>query len=228
MLVSPKTQRLSKDGSIHITDERINTISHLIGACLAILGAALLISQASAQGLIWKIIGLSIYSLSLISLFLFSTLHHGIDANPKTNETLRTFDYISVFLLIAGTVTPLVLVLDRNVYGWAVLGSVWGIAAIGIILRSVHSKLPKYITNTLYIVLGWIPVALLFDKPYLPIGALLLLAAGGIIYSLGFIVYISEKPNLKPGRFGFHELWHILVLIAAILHYLLMYKYVLL
>ena len=183
--------------------------------------------HSAQQANAWKITGLSIYSLSLLGLFAFSTLHHGVNAKPKVNELLRTLDYISVFLLIAGTATPLVLVVYRNVYGWAVLGSVWGIAAIGITLRAVHTQLPKYITNTLYIVLGWIPVALLADKPHLPLGAILLLSVGGITYSLGFIIYIYEKPNIKPGRFGFHELWHCFIIVAALLHYLLMYLYIL-
>ncbi len=220
-------QKTSKDESKHVTDERINTISHLIGSCLAVLGAALLIAQASAQGNVWKIVGLSVYSAALVNLFLFSTLHHGINASRKVNELLRTTDYIAVFVLIAGTVTPLVLVLYRNVYGWAVFGAVWAIAISGMVLRAVHSKLPKYITNTLYIVLGWLPVALLGDKPHLPLGALLLLGVGGLIYSIGFIIYVIEKPNIKPGKFGFHELWHVLVLVAVILHFFLMYNYVL-
>jgi hemolysin III len=140
---------------------------------------------------------------------------------------LRTIDYVSVFLLIAGTVTPLVLVNYRNVFGWAVFGTVWAIAIFGIIIRSYHTQLPKHITNTLYIVLGWIPTVLVFDTPKLPLMALCLLAVGGIFYSIGFIIYVIEKPNPKPGVFGFHEIWHGLVAIAAIFHYFLMYFYIL-
>ncbi|CAN5166570.1 hemolysin III family protein [soil metagenome] len=218
---------LSKDGSIHVTNEQINTISHLVGICLTILGAALLIVQSGAQGDVWKIVGLSIYSLALLNLFVFSTLHHGINGSPRLNEVLRTFDYVSVFGLIAGTVTPLVLVHFRDPYGWAVLSAVWTIAIGGIVLRSVHRSLPKYITNTLYIVLGWLPVALIVDSPQLPFSALVLLAMGGVIYSVGFLIFVIEKPNIKPGIFGFHELWHLLVVLAAAIHYFLMYCYVL-
>lgn len=217
----------SKDGSVHVTDERFNTVSHLFGSCLALVGAGLLIAQSAAQGDPWKIVGLSIYGVSLLMLFLFSTLHHGIDSTPRVNELLRTLDYTSVFLLIAGTVTPLVLVLVRTTYGWTVLGSVWAIAAVGIVMRSIWRQLPKYLTNTLYIALGWVPVVLIGSGIELPLGALALMAAGGAVYSAGFVVYVIEKPNPRPGVFGFHELWHVLVLLGAFLHYLMLYFYVL-
>lgn len=219
--------RLSRDGSIHVTDERFNTVSHLFGTCLALVGAALLITQSAAEGDVWKIVGLSIYGLSLVLLFLFSTLHHGIDSTPRVNEILRTLDYTSVFFLIAGTVTPLVLVLVRTTFGWAVLGSVWAIALVGIVLRSVWRQLPKYLTNTLFIALGWVPVVLVGSGVSLPWGALGLMAVGGLFYSVGFVVYVIERPNPRPGVFGFHELWHVLVLLGAFLHYLMVYLYVL-
>jgi hemolysin III len=210
-----------------VTDERINTISHLFGACLALVGAGLLISQAAAQGDPWKIVGVSVYGLSLVSLFVCSTLHHGLNGSPRLNEVLRTLDYDSVFLLIAGTTTPLVLVLFRNVYGWTVFGAVWAIAVIGIVLRSVWRRVPKYVTNTLYISMGWLTVLLVGANVTLPLGALALMAAGGLVYSAGFGVFVIERPNPWPGVFGFHELWHVLVVVAAVLHYLLMYFYVL-
>lgn len=221
------TAQRSRDGSVHVTDERINTISHLVGSCFALLGGALLLAQAGAAGEPWRIVGLAIYAASLLTLFVCSTLHHGLDLSPRANEILRTLDYTSVFFLIAGTVTPIVLVLDRTPFGWAVLGTVWLIAALGIAARSVWRDLPKWVTNTLYIVLGWMPVVLVLGGLSLPTGALVLMAAGGVVYSIGFVVFILERPNPVPGLFGFHEIWHILVVIAATLHFLLMYLYLL-
>ncbi|WP_298890026.1 hemolysin III family protein [uncultured Serinicoccus sp.] len=221
------TVHRSRDGSVHVTDERINTISHLVGSCFALLGSALLIAQAAATGDPWRIVGLSVYAACLVTLFVASTAHHGLDRGPRVNELLRTLDYTSVFGLIAGTVTPIVLVLERTVAGWAVLGTVWGIAGIGIAARSVWTDLPKWVTNTLYIVLGWMPVVLVLTGLTLPLGALALMAAGGVVYSVGFVIFILERPNPVPGVFGFHEIWHLLVMIAAALHFLLMYAYVL-
>lgn len=221
------TPTLSKDGSVHVTDERFNTISHIFGACFALVGSALLIAQAGEQGEPWKIVGFSVYGLSLITLFVASALHHGLDRGQQFDEVLRTLDYTSVFLLIAGTVTPLVLVLFRNTYGWTVFGAVWAIATLGIVLRSVWRDLPKWFTNTLYITLGWMTVLLVGADVSLPFGALALMAAGGIVYSIGFVIFVTERPNPRPGVFGFHEVWHALVVVAAALHYLLMYFYVL-
>lgn len=222
-----ETTSRSRDHSIHVTDERFNTASHLFAACFALVGAALLVSQASAEGDPWKIVGLSVYGLALVVLFVSSTMHHGIDRGARLNEVLRTLDYASVFFLIAGTVTPLVLVLFRNTYGWTVFGAVWAIASLGIVLRSVLRHLPKYVTNTLYIALGWLTILLIGAGGRLPVGALVLMAAGGVFYSAGFVIFVIEKPNPRPGVFGFHEVWHLLVVVAALLHYLLIYFYVL-
>ncbi len=222
-----ETPVLSRDGSVHVTDERVNTVSHLVGTCFALVGSALLVAQAGAQGDAWKIVGFSVYAFSVLSLFVASTLHHGLDRGPRVNEVLRTLDYDSVFLLIAGSITPLVLVLFRSTYGWAVLGTVWVIAAAGIVARSLLRTLPKYVTNTLYISLGWMPVLLAGAGASLPFGAYALMAAGGLVYSGGFVIFVVEKPNPWPGVFGFHEIWHVLVVLAATLHYLLMYLYVL-
>lgn len=197
----------SRDLSVHVTDERFNTISHMFGACLALAGSALLVAQAGERGDPWSIVGFSVYGLSLISLFVASALHHGIDHSPLVNDILRTLDYTSVFFLIAGTVTPLVLVLFRNTYGWTVFGVVWAIAVLGIVMRSVWRDLPKWVTNTLYISLGWLTVLLIgADPSALSPGGMALLAAGGIVYSIGFVVYVIERPNLRPEVFGFHEL----------------------
>ena len=222
-----ETLQRSRDGSVHVTDERFDAISHLGEACSALAGAGILIAHAGAQGDPWKIVALAIYGLSLVALFGSSALHHAIDGSPRVNAVLRTLDYDSVFLLIAGSLTPLVLVLFRNVYGWAVLGAVWIIAAAGIVLRSVWREVPKYVTNTLYIAIGWMTVLLLGAAADLPWGALVLMAAGGIVYSAGFVIFVIEKPNPWPGVFGFHELWHLLVVLGALLHYLLIYFYVL-
>ena len=219
--------RLSRDGSVHVTDERINTITHLAASVFALAGGGLLVVQAVTAGDVWKMVGLGVYAASVLLLFVASTLHHGIDRGPRVNGVLRTLDYASVFVLIAGTTTPMVLVLFRNAYGWAVLGAVWVVAAVGIALRSALRELPKYVTNTLYITMGWMPVLLVGAGVTLPVGAYVLLAAGGLVYCVGFVVFVVERPNPLPGVLGFHEIWHVLVVLAAVLHYLLMYRYVL-
>ncbi|WP_462418290.1 PAQR family membrane homeostasis protein TrhA [Kytococcus sp. Marseille-QA3725] len=216
----------SKDGSVHVTDERINTLSHLVGTCFALLGTAVLVTLAAQAGDPWRIVGASVYCASLLVLFACSTLHHGLTLGPRGDAVLRTLDYTAVFGLIAGTVTPLVLVDVRTPLGWAVLGTVWAIAVAGIVARSVWTQLPKAATNTLYIVLGWMPVALVLGGVTFAPGMLALLAAGGLVYSAGFVVFIVERPNPWPGVLGFHEIWHVLVVIAAALHWAMLALYV--
>jgi hemolysin III len=219
---------LSRDGSKHVTDEVINTATHLAAGCFALFGSILLIAQAIQADKIWNTVGFLVYGLALVSLFTFSTLHHGLNLSERTNRLMRTFDYLSIFVLIGGTVTPIVLVLYRNLFGWTVLAVVWAIIALGITLRATFHDLPKYITSTLFIVLGWLPALLVVIggadlAPY----AVALLAAGGFLYTTGLVLFAMEWPNPLPGRFGFHEIWHIMVALAAFCHYMFMYFFVL-
>jgi hemolysin III len=227
-MANSKTQPiLSRDGSIHVTNELINTVTSIIGACFAILGSAILIVESAIRLNVWAIVGFSIYGAALISLFVSSALHHGIDGSPTTNRRLRTFDYLAVFLLIAGSITPVVLVRARNPIGWSVFGTVWAISLFGITLRAIYHQLPRFVSNTLYIVLGWLAAVIAAANLHLPIGGYVLLVLGGLIYSVGFAMFVVEKPNLKPGLFGFHELWHLLVMSGALCHFMLMYFYIL-
>lgn len=219
---------LSRDGSVHRTDEVVSTATHLAAACFALLGSVLLVVQSIEVGSITAIIAFIVYGFSLLSLFVFSTLHHGLSAGDRVSHVMRTFDYLSIFVLIAGTTTPIVLLMYHNILGWSVLAVVWAIAALGITLRAVYRTLPKYITSTLFIVMGWLPALLvLFGGVTLPFGGLALLIVGGLIYSAGLVLFALEWPNPIPGRFGFHEIWHIMVVLAALCHYIFMYIYVL-
>lgn len=213
---------VSKDGSKHETDERINTITHLFGAILSLVGGALLIVRYLDSGII-GIAAVSVYCLGLFLLFLFSTLHHGINGGPKTNAVLRTFDYLTVYILIAGTFTPISLLYLKGLFGWTIFGVVWLLAIIGISLRA-SIQLPKWFTNTFYITMGWIggivAIPLIQVLPLYKVG---LLALGGIIYTIGFVIYTIERPNPIKGVFGFHEIWHICVLLAAACHYFMFY-----
>ena len=220
--------KLSKDDSIHVTDEVINTQIHLIGTILAILGTAILIVKASITSDNWHIVSFSIYGASLIALFLASTLHHGINADKKIEFVLKLFDYFSINSLIAGTFTPLCLIFLRNWLGWTVFGVIWFLAAFGIAIKAVIPKIPKWFTNTLYISMGWIGVVIAIPLfKLIKFEGIGLLLTGGIFYSVGFIIYNIEKPNPVKGKFGFHEIWHILVLLGAASHYFMMLNIVL-
>ena len=211
----------SRDGSIHVTDERINTITALVGSLVVVTLAAVLIAHTIETPMRWyQYSAVGIYLAGLINLFVMSTLHHGLDLSPRGNKVLKTLDHTAIFGLIAGTMTACIAFRFHTVQGLCVLAATWLIAIISIVMRAVF-ELPKHISNTLFIALGWLPsLALLPGLVKLPLLEIGLLVLGGLVYSIGFYSYVAEKPNLKPGIFGFHELWHILVIIAAVLHWL--------
>lgn len=220
--------QLSHDQSRHVTDEHLNVYTHLAAAVFAVLGLAHLVVSAGVAGKPWHVVAFSIYGASLVTLFLCSVLHHGVNGSPRTSDVLRIMDYVAIYLLIAGTVTPVTLVLIRGPFGWTVFGVSWSVAFAGVILKLVRPGHRKGISNTLYLTAGWITAA-----TALPVyraagaGGLLLLVLGGIVYSAGAVVFAVEKPNPVPGRFGFHEIWHLMVMLAAAIHFAFMLFYVL-
>ena len=228
----------SRDGSIHATDEVFNSASHLAATMLSILGTVLLISESSATQILadgtqlpadpWKIVSFSIYGASLIFLFSCSTLHHALSGPME--GFLRMMDYLAIYPLIGGTFTPLCLVFFHNqVIGWAFCSTVWALAILGMIATACcFEKIPKWLSMTMYITLGWLGACMTYWLvPVLGWSGFGLFLLGGIFYTAGGYVYTMEQPNPIPGRFGFHEIWHVAVILGAAIHWLLMYAYVL-
>ncbi len=219
-------RELSKDHSVHVTDERFNTASHLVATLFALVGAAWLVVDASLAGAPWFIVGHAVYGASLVGLFLASTLHHGIDATPEVERLLRTLDYLGIFLLIAGTMTPICIALLGTPLAWVVFGVAWGVGLVGLILRASRPDLPKWVTSTLYGGLGALGVVLAWEvwqaTDLLGVG---LIAVGGAFYSAGSTIFTAERPNPWPGRFGFHEIWHLFVIAGAACHFAFMVLY---
>ena len=225
---APRERTRSKDHSVHVTDEKFNTASHLVAAIFSAVGAAWLIVQSALVPDPWFIVGHAIYGTSLVGLFLASTLHHGVDASPRVEQLLRTLDYLGIFLLIAGTITPICIGLLRTPTAWVVLGSVWIVGLAGLTLRAVRPGLPKWVTSTLYGALGALGIVLAWPVYQATgLGGVGLVAAGGVAYFGGSAIFNLEKPNLVPGVFGFHELWHLFVIAGAGLHFAFMALYVL-
>lgn len=230
MHLDGEERTVSKGGSPHVTDEQFNTMSHFVGLMLSILGAAVLISAAAVEGKVWHVIGFSVYSLSLATLFLASTLHHGIHSTPEVEQCLLLFDYIAIFPLIAGTFTPFeLIILHDDPMGWALLGVSWFIAIAGMLLIAVlREKFPRWISFTMYITLGWMGAFLaLFCLDKIGLSGAAMVAAGGVLYTIGGAIFVAEKPNPYPGYFGFHEIWHLFVNLAVIAHWSVMYFWLL-
>jgi hemolysin III len=210
----------SRDGSPHATDEVFNSVSHLAAFIISVLGTVLLITKSatSDSGVAWKVVSFSIYGLSLCNLFLCSTLHHAVTSTRKVERLFQLLDYLAIFPLIAGTFTPMCLVfLHSTVIGWSFLAVVWTLSMISMVGLSHHFvKTPKWLTMTLYITLGWFGgfLALYLYPTYLQLNGIMLLILGGAFYTVGGYIYTTEQPSsdrLIPGKFGFHELWHIFV-----------------
>lgn len=204
--------------------EPLNGLIHLIGAVLAIPATIILIILGRDSA--WKIVSFSVYGLTLFLLYLFSTLYHWLPASAGGRyQVLRKFDHLAIYLLIAGTYTPFCLVILRGPWGWTVFGIVWAFAVTFVTLQSIFIDLPRWLTTTIYILMGWSIVIAI--KPLINMlewPGILLLVLGGVVYSLGGVIYTIKKPNLFK-NFDYHALWHILVLLGSALIYVVMLVY---
>lgn len=205
--------------------EPMNGFLHLIGALGAI--AALVVLLVLGHDSPWKVVSFSIYGFSLIMLFSASTLYHWLpkEAGGK-GQVFRKIDHLSIYLLIAGSYTPFCLVPLNGAWGWTIFGIVWGLALLGMSIQAFYINVPRWITTTVYCVMGWVIV--IATKPLLavlPINGFWYLLGGGIVYSIGGVVYTIKKPNLSK-NFGYHELWHVFVLGGAFCHFLAVLFYI--
>jgi hemolysin III len=208
--------------------EPVNALTHGVGALLGVVGLATLLVLADGDPL--KTVAAGVYGVSLVLLFLASTLLHALRVGSRALRALRLFDHAAIFGLIAGSYTPLTLVSlqERSVtLAWSLFGVVWGLALLGILFKVVWLHAPRWISVGLYLLLGW--MALIAIGPLvavLPPAALGWLVAGGLAYTVGAIVYATRRPDPFPRVFGYHELWHLFVLAGAASHFVLIARYV--
>ena len=213
---------LPKQKQYSTGEEILNSISHGAGAVFAACGTALLIVLAAFFSDAWGIVSSAVYGFSLIVLYTMSTLYHAI-TNERAKRVMRVLDHSSIFLLIAGTYTPISLVTLRGPLGWVVFGLVWGSAVIGIVFNAVSIERFKKLSLIVYIASGWAVV--IAAKPMIATmrpGGLWLLLIGGLFYTGGIFFYVQKK------RRWFHGIWHLFVLFGSIAHYLSILFYIIL
>jgi hemolysin III len=195
-----------------------SAISHFIGAAAALIGSCWLLLQSGGSPI--KIVAFIIYGLSLVALFSASGVYHSVIAQPRTITILRKIDHSAIYLLIAGSYTPFCLIAFQGFWHWGLLAIIWSLALAGIVVKVFIINTPRWITAGLYVLMGWLSVfavqEFLLRLPPQSFGWLL---AGGILYTLGAVIYITKKGNFFPGVFGFHELWHVFVLLGAAAHF---------
>lgn len=202
-------------------EERWNAITHGVGALLALVGCVLLVIWSCLRGEVWHIVSFSIYGVSLVLLYLASTLYHSF-RREKLKHMFKIFDHAAIYLLIAGTYTPFTLVLLHGTLGWSVFVAVWTMAVIGIILQVFFVNRFKVVSTVCYVLMGWFIV--MFIKPLvvtLPLVALCWLIVGGLFYTVGSLFYLRRWFPYH------HAVWHVFVMAGSICHYIAVMKYVL-
>ncbi len=193
--------------------ERFNSISHLVGASLALVGGAVLITMATIDGELSKIVSYTIYAVTLFMLYLSSTLYHSVAGRAK--EILQKVDHQAIYLLIAGTYTPFIVLAVSDPLRWWMLGAVWGMAAFGMILETLPRRGARIVPVIIYLLMGWLCV--FFPDSFLaalPPRSLAGLIAGGVFYTSGVIFFALD--SWYPWC---HGIWHLFVLAGSVSHY---------
>lgn len=203
-----------------VAGERFNSITHLVGAVLALIGTTVLIVQSSLQADPWKIVSFSIYGAMLFALYLASTLYHSLHGRAK--EVFKKLDHCSIYLLIAGSYTPLALVTLRGPLGWSLLGAIWTLAVLGVVQEVWLARGARVLSLVIYVVMGWLALVAVVPlwQALTPAG-FAWLVAGGAFYTLGIVFYATDH-KLRHG----HGIWHLFVLAGSTCHFFTMALYV--
>lgn len=199
----------------------VSGLTHLFSAILAVVGLMILLFLGRG-GDASKEISLLIYGLSLILMLSASAAYHLVSARPAILIWLRKMDHTAIYLLIAGTYTPVCLYYFTGFWRSGFLAIIWGMALIGIIVKLFIIRAPRWVTAGIYLLMGWLSILAVREiLTRMPAPALFWLALGGLAYTFGAIVYILKKPDFIPGVFGFHEVWHIFVILGCLAHFIL-------
>lgn len=201
--------------------EKFNALTHLAGAVLALGGSVALIVLAALDGNAWKLVSVSIYGLTLVLLYSFSTLYHSLRGRAK--NVLQKLDHHSIYLLIAGSYTPFCLVTLRGPWGWSLLGVVWGLAVLGILQELRPLRAARTLSLVIYVVMGWVALVALFPLLHaLGTTGFAWVAAGGLFYTVGIVFYVLDT-RLRHA----HGVWHLFVIAGSATHYFAILRYVL-
>ena len=205
-----------------------SAITHGVGAALAALGTGLLLARSAALGK-WVLCGLfAVYGLSMVCLYTASTLYHCLNVSVPGRLALRKYDHCSIYLLIAGSYTPLCLTVLRNAGGVPLTVAVWILAAAGTVLTIAKLAIPRWLTSAIYLFMGWLAIfAIVPIYRALPASGFVWLLAGGLLYTVGGVLYAVKWPGRNNPRFGCHEIFHVFILLGSIAHFVLMYQVVL-
>lgn len=207
--------------------EPVSGITHLIGAILSIIGLVLMIIYAINDGTVWHIVSFSIFGGSMILLYTASSIYHLLTVSDKGVRILRKIDHMMIFILIAGTYTPICLIPLRGGWGYSMLAIIWGIAIAGIIMKLLWFDAPRWLYTLFYVIMGWLVVIALWPMAKtIPLTGVMWMVAGGVLYTIGAVIYGTKWPKLNFKLFGFHEIFHLFVMYGSFCHFWFMLRYV--
>ncbi|MCC8122574.1 MAG: hemolysin III family protein [Oscillospiraceae bacterium] len=203
-----------------------SALTHCVGAGLALAGTVVLLVFAALGGCsAWHIVSFAIFGGSMVLLYTMSTLYHSVKISIRGRIVLRKCDHMSIYLLIAGTYTPLCLVALRNsgVTGWVVFGIIWRLAVAGIILTAFWIGAPRALTLGIYLGMGWAAVFALVPLYHVfPASGFFWLIGGGVFYTVGGILYACKWPGRNNKHFGCHEIFHVFIMLGSLFHFFMM------
>jgi hemolysin III len=186
--------------------------------------AGLILLLIKARGHMDLILVSLVYGLAVTALFTFSALYHATKKAENAANVWRKLDHIAIFFMIAGSYTPICYIYLTGVWRWSMILVSWGFVIAGIVLKLFFIKAPRVLSTVLYLLMGWLAVFPLRELWLsMPRTSFFLILGGGIAYSMGAIIYALKRPNPVPGAFGFHEIFHVMILAGALLHYLPVY-----
>ena len=205
--------------------EPVNTLTHFIPFIAAIVGLVFLILMSKND--ISKLITMTIYGLSMIALYGASSVYHWVRTTPQKELILKKVDHIAIYFLIAGSYTPVFYYGLVGAWRWTMLIAVWTLAIIGMALKLWFIHAPRYVSSAFYVSLGWIAlVPFLQLIKHLEMGAIILMAVGGVVYTIGAIIYATKIFDFFPKRFGFHEIFHLFIATGSIVHFFMILIYI--
>ncbi len=206
-----------------------SALTHFIGMMMAVFAAVPLLVKAAISSGGRNLVAMSIFMASMILLYAASATYHSVNLDGKYLRLFRKIDHMMIFVLIAGSYTPICLIVLGGNIGYQLLALVWGIAIAGILIKAFWITCPKWFSSIIYIAMGWVCV-FVFGRllETLPVAAFYWLLAGGIIYTVGGVIYALKLPifNTKHKEFGSHELFHLFVMGGSVCHFVFMYLYV--
>jgi len=206
----------------------ISGLSHLLGAFLSLVGTIILLYSTYQEKDVAKIVSFFIFGGSMLFLYASSAIYHLFGHSPEEVDVFRKIDHAMIYVLIAGTYTPFCLIAMKGAWGIATLAVIWVLAAAGIstvFFKSFWTHVPRRMATLLYIIMSWLSIIIIYPLyKATGIGMIFWLLLGGVFYTVGAVIYSRKKPNISP-TFGFHELFHIFVLLGTLCHFFGIYKY---